>query len=128
MKTDFRIAFPDNLSRYADGIKDMFPGMADKFMKLNEGTDTITESYFEKMFAEAVAFAEEKEVPLYCGEYGVINLADTLSTLRWFKTIMPVLKHHGIGRAVWNYKEMDYGLIDLHIQPIFAEIKKELFD
>lgn len=73
----------------------------------------------------------------WCGREGYETLLNTnmaleqdnmARTLRWFKTIMPVLKHHGIGRAVWNYKEMDYGLIDLHIQPIFAEIKKELFD
>ena len=35
----------------------------------------IDSGFFVKMFADAVKVAEKLELPLYCGEYGVIDLS-----------------------------------------------------
>ena len=56
---------------------------------------------------------------LYCGEYGVINLADTESALAWHKDIHKVFEKHGIGRALWSYKNMDFGIVDNHYKEVF---------
>lgn len=127
MKSDFRIQFPDSITKYEDETETMFADMADTFRGLTKGSDSITKTYFENLFSQAITFAQEKNVPLYCGEFGVINLADVESTLRWYQTIMPVLKQHNIGCAIWSYKEMDFGIIDAHMNPIFLELKKEVF-
>jgi hypothetical protein len=49
---------------------------------------------------------------LYCGEYGVNELADPESAVNWYKDIHTVLDKYGIGRAMWSYKGMDFGLSD----------------
>lgn len=46
--------------------------------------ENLDHRYFQKMFEAAVEIANQYDVPLYCGEYGVIELADEKSTKRWF--------------------------------------------
>ena len=59
-------------------------------------------------------------------EYGVIDLAEPESSLRWLKDINYAFVHYGIGRAIWSYKEMDFGIIGKHYEPIFEELIKYL--
>ena len=66
------------------------------------------EAYFDRLISEAVRVAEERNVPLYCGEYGVIELADREDAKEWFKDFHSVMDKYQIGRAVWTYKEMDF--------------------
>ena len=87
---------------------------------------TLGSEYFEKYFSEAVQIAEERNVALYCGEYGVINLASPEDTLTWYQLIGGTFDKYGIGRAAWSYKEMDFGLIDEHMKPVLPEILKVL--
>ena len=89
-------------------------------------TEKFTPDYFMGRFAEAVRVAEERNVPMYCGEYGVINLASAENTLNWYKDIHSVFEKYGIGRAAWNYKEKDYGLQGEHYAPIINELVRYL--
>jgi hypothetical protein len=73
---------------------------------------------FDTLFQPAVEAAKKNDAPLYCGEYGVIDRAPTADTLRWLKDISAVFNRHGIGRALWNYKRKDFGLIDAHYDPV----------
>ncbi|MBQ5386791.1 MAG: glycosyl hydrolase family 5, partial [Lachnospiraceae bacterium] len=77
-----------------------------------EGISEIGEGFFEDIFAPAIAKAEKDNAYLYCGEYGVIDQADPEDRLRWMKDIHAVFEHHGIGHALWNYKQKDFGLVD----------------
>ena len=56
-----------------------------------------------------------------CGEYGVIDLADKQAALRWLKDIHAAMDRYGIGRALWNYKEKDFGFTGEH----FADIRDD---
>ncbi len=87
---------------------------------------TLDVAYFEKYFAEAVRIAEERNVPLYCGEYGMINLATPEDTLKWYELIHEAFEKFGIGRAAWNYKEMDFGFIDDHMKDVLDKVVKLL--
>ena len=40
--------------------------------------------------------------------------APARDALRWLRDISGVFNRHGIGRALWNYKRKDFGLIDPH--------------
>lgn len=59
-------------------------------------------------FMPAITFLKEKQVPLYCGEFGVIALASMATRENWHKDIMDLLGTHHIGGAVWSYKGMDF--------------------
>lgn len=77
-----------------------------------------TADYFEKLFSTAIAKAEEFGAELYCGEYGVIDVVDADSTIKWYSTINSVLEKHGIGRAAWTYKKMDFGITDSRLDGV----------
>ena len=81
-----------------------------------------TEEMFEEMFASAVAKAAENGADLYCGEYGVIDVASPEDALAWYKVINRVLELHGISRAAWSYKQMDFGLSDARMDKVRDEL------
>lgn len=83
----------------------------------------ISSDYFTRLFGTAIEISEKYGVPLYCGEYGVIDQASPESALNWFKDIHKAFEELGISRAVWNYKQKDFGITDEH----YAGVKAELF-
>ena len=85
-----------------------------------------TEEYFENLFSTALEKAKEHNTSLYCGEYGMIDIADAEDSLKWFKVINKVFRKYGISRSVWNYKEMDFGIADSKYDGIREELLKYL--
>ncbi len=81
---------------------------------------------FETIFKPACEYAEKNNVPLYCGEYGVIDQAPLPDTLAWMKDIHAAFEKYGIGRALWNYKNKDFGIVDDHYAPVLQEMIKVL--
>ncbi|MBR1471812.1 MAG: cellulase family glycosylhydrolase [Lachnospiraceae bacterium] len=110
MPQDFRIAYPKTLEDYKAAGNSLSTDLAGAVY--NEGISEIGEGFFEDIFAPAIQKAEADNVPLYCGEYGVIDLAAAESRLNWLRDIHAVFKKHGIGRALWNYREKDFGMVD----------------
>ncbi len=84
--------------------------------------DSLSAAYFERFMEKAVRVAEERNVPLYCGEYGVINLASPEDTVAWYRMIHRAFEKYGIGRAAWSYRLMDFGLTDEHAAPVFDQL------
>ncbi|MBP3217608.1 MAG: cellulase family glycosylhydrolase, partial [Lachnospiraceae bacterium] len=119
MPKDFRIGYPRTLEEYKEAGKQLNSDLGGAIY--NEGISEIGEGFFEDIFAPALKKAEEDNAPLYCGEYGVIDLADNEDKIRWLTDIHNVFKRHGIGRALWNYKEKDFGMQD----ESFASIRDE---
>jgi len=87
-------------------------------------TKTMGPEFIREMITEAKAAAEKAGVPLYCGEFGVIDQAPVGDTLRWFSDVLSVFREYGIGHAMWTYKEKDFGIADDH----YAPIRKELIE
>ncbi len=78
----------------------------------------MNEEFFETLFKNALETADSLDVPLYCGEYGVVDRAPAEDTGRWLKDIHKALEKHGIGRALWNYKEKDFGMTGSHYDQV----------
>lgn len=72
----------------------------------------VDKNYLRKYLQPALNFAKERNVALYCGEYGVIHHAPMESRLRWHKDLSDILIENGIGRAVWTYKLMSFPMVD----------------
>ena len=72
----------------------------------------IDEDFFERAFASAFETADKYNVPLYCGEYGVIENASPEDTVKWYKMIHNTFEKHEISRSAWSYRQMNFGLID----------------
>ncbi len=85
-----------------------------------------TTEYFERLFASALEKAEQNGAALYCGEYGVIENAKAEDALKWFKAINAAFEAHGIGRAAWSYKYMNFGLTDPRMDAVRDELIRYL--
>ncbi len=109
MPPEFRIGYPGTLKEYQDASLFLSKDLAGAVF--NEGIREIGTGFFEDIFSAAVEKAQADSVPLYCGEYGVIDLASEEDRQRWLKDIRASFDAHGIGRALWNYKEKDFGIV-----------------
>ena len=67
--------------------------------------------YLMEALEPAAAFQRQTKLPLYCGEYGVIDVAPPDSRIRWHRDFVGLLREMGIGRAVWSYKGMSFALV-----------------
>jgi hypothetical protein len=70
----------------------------------------------------AFDFQEEHDCVLYCGEYGVIEKADLTTRENLSADISEVLLEHGIGRAAWSYKGMDFPHIGNDGKPLSQQL------
>lgn len=85
-----------------------------------------TEAFFEAHFAPALEAAEKYGVELYCGEYGVIDKVPPEDAVKWFRVINAVFEKHGIARAAWSYRQMDFGISDPRWDAVRDELLKVL--
>ena len=85
-----------------------------------------SEEYFERLFSSAIEKARAEGTSLYCGEYGVIDIASAEDSLSWFRTIHAVFEKYGIARSVWSYKGMSFGIADSKYDGIRDELLKYL--
>lgn len=115
---DYRITYPQSVEIYREETRKYFG--EDGTLFLPEVTE-MGPAYFEIIFKAALEAAAKNDAPLYCGEYGVIDLADNPSKIRWLKDIHTAFAKYNIGHALWNYKEKDFGLVDER----FAEVKDD---
>lgn len=125
MPKDYSIEYPASLLKYAEESRKIFGNdFDDEFAGC--GNENIGSSFFENIFTKAVDISEKYNVPIYCGEYGVIDKAEPEGTLCWFKDIHNAFEKCGIARAVWTYKSKDFGLTDSHYSGIYNELIKYL--
>ena len=118
---DKTIRYPGNIEEYRKVSKEI-----NCFGSGLNNTDTMGAEFMEKLIVEAVQAAENADVPLYCGEYGVIDQANVNDTAIWFEDIHSVFEKYGIARAAWTYKSIDFGLIGKHYSQQIKKIIKSL--
>lgn len=113
-----------------------YPGNMEEYRKVSKeiccfgsglySTDTMGAGFMEKLIVEAVAAAEHADVPLYCGEYGVIDQAEISDTAMWFEDIHSVFEKYGIARAAWTYKGINFGINGEHYSQHLGRIIRSL--
>ncbi len=124
MQPDFRITYPQTAPVYAEETKKINAHLTPELE--NFGDKELDYTFFVNSFKPAAEYCEKHGIALYCGEYGFIDLADKQSGLRWLKDLHKAFEELNIGRAVWSYKQMDFGLTDNGNNGILDEIVKYL--
>jgi len=122
MTPGFHTTYPKSLKEYKEEMSTV--GVFSTSPLLNVDAKEIGTPFFEQLFKEAIEIATARNIPLYCGEFGVIDQAPAEDAVKWFKDITTIFKKYGIGSAIWNYKEKDFGIIDSH----YATYRKELLE
>lgn len=121
MDTSFRMPLRDSYREYAENTAKQIGQFTCSLSKYDP-EKVFGAEFFEDIVAEAVRISEERNVPLYCGEFGVIDLARPEDTLEWYRMICTVFDRYGIGRAAWSYRKMDFGLVDEHMKDVADEV------
>lgn len=122
MPSDFKLPYPVSFEEYNEAARSINLSQFSPDPEDYPGVTGLGTAYFEAIFAPAIAHAEKHNVPLYCGEYGVIDRACPEAAVRWYRDIHAMFEKHGIGRAAWSYKEMDFGLIGEHYADVLDEL------
>lgn len=101
-----------------------YPGVIlneDEFEALPEAVKPVAKKWVGKSFTkasilemwqEAIKKAEKLNLPLYCGEFGIVSEVPESERLRWYADMVSLFEEMGIGYANWNYKSGNYGLIE----------------
>jgi len=90
----------------------MPPGNRLVTLKLEEVNKPYNRSGMAADMAQPLAVARRTGLPLYCGEFGVINLAPQAVRRAWYRDVIAVFDEFGIAWANWDYKEEEFGLIN----------------
>ena len=125
MDTSFRMPFESTYAEYIKNMDEYLDHFAEK-IESDDESKILGIEYFDGLIAEAVRVANERDVALYCGEFGVINLADPEDTKKWYEMICSCFDKYEIGRAAWSYKEMDFGLVDEHMSSVIGDVIKAI--
>lgn len=71
----------------------------------------------ERMMQKPLHLADSLDLPLYCGEFGVIEKAPRQAAVEWYKDMVAIFEKHDIAYANWNYKAGSFGIVDANIKP-----------
>lgn len=117
--------YPDTVDRYRDHSLELFGHDFDsEFPK--KLTGMMDGRYFDNLFKSALKIADKYNVPLYCGEYGVIELAKAEDALQWYRDINSAFVKYGIPRSAWAYRQMDFGIEGKWLDSVREELLKYL--
>ncbi len=111
MPSNFEMAYPDTAERYYEESSKILDHESAMLFK-HYGGKLVDINFMEWEIKNAVELSKKLDVPLYCGEYGVIDAAPEADTVRWQEDIHSILELYGIGRAMWNFRGKDYGITD----------------
>ena len=113
LKDSPSIPFTENIQFFREKSRDL-GYMGENILKAK--SSRMGTEFFEDFLQNALAAAKANGVPLYCGEFGVIDKADPQETVKWFRDVLNVFDKHDIGHAIWSYKDMDFGLTSAHYE------------
>lgn len=71
----------------------------------------------EHMMRKPIDLARKLNLPLYCGEFGVIDHAPRESKVAWYRDMVSIFEEHGIAYANWNFKAGSFGIVDGELNP-----------
>lgn len=80
--------------------------------------------YLRAALQPAVDFSQRIGQPVYCGEFGVYEGAPMSTRLHWTRDFIELLNQFNIGRAIWTYKALDFGLVDKNGKVVSQELVK----
>jgi endoglucanase len=63
-----------------------------------------TKESMEEMIMTPIRYARERNLPLFCGEWGCLPTVDQAMRLQWYADVREILEKHEIAWANWDYK------------------------
>lgn len=105
------VTYPGDISAFAEYLK-AHPKYQLKYALVADETSN-DRALMDKLLGHALAFIHDSSCQLYCGEFGVIDSAPPNEAAKWINDFLEILDANGIGHSLWNYKSLDFGLLNL---------------
>ena len=70
-----------------------------------------------EMMRKPLHLADSLHLPLYCGEFGIIDKSPRGPKVAWYKDMVSIFEEYHVGYANWNYKAGSFGIVDQDIKP-----------
>lgn len=127
----FHFYSPFHLSHYKASwtrLKDFngtvnYPGQIVPGGKLPDEQRIYNRDTLEHMMRKPLALASKLNLPLYCGEFGIIDYAPEDAKLRWYKDMVDIFEKHVVAYANWNFKSGSFGIVDDQLLPDTATVR-----
>jgi hypothetical protein len=103
------ISYPGELTGFQDFLAKRPEFQSKHRLILNETRSD--KDLMERLLSDAAVYAASSTTGLYCGEYGVIDSAAPADAARWIADFSDWTRANRVGRALWTYKERDFGLV-----------------
>lgn len=120
-----KVHYPDKISDFTDFLMNnrvFIPKY--HYVAMEERVDKDS---MKALLKKAINFTKYSGKELYCGEFGVIDTADAKDAVEWIKDCKEILEENHIGHAMWNYKALDFGFINLNGDIMSEERVESLF-
>ena len=114
------VTYPGDISGFGKYLEE-HPAYRQKHALCGE-EQTNDRTLMERLCGLAEKFQAKTGKELYCGEFGVIDTAPLEDAARWLGDLTGLLDGLGIGHCLWNYKDLDFGL--LNREGIYHELCK----
>jgi len=111
MDTEFRCPFEMTYGEYQEKSSKLLCQAFSDFGKYDQN-ELIGEKYFDDLIREAIDVADERNVPLYCGEFGVIDRASREEAEKWYNFFYQFMDKYQIASSIWTYRGLDFGLVE----------------
>ena len=124
MFTHQKAHFSEDMKRYNQDISypGEIPGFAEYLRENREYIpkfshvileDRVDKESMRRLLKDAADFVKYTGKELYCGEIGVIDTVPAKDAADWINDCAEILRENHIGFAIWNYKEMDFGFVNI---------------
>ncbi|MCE5301136.1 MAG: glycoside hydrolase family 5 protein [Spirochaetia bacterium] len=100
---------PRGMSGLGDRVKKKEKDFTIFFKEQNKYWDR---KEMEKCVDLVLKFKKKYRVPVLCGEFGCVAHARPRTRANWTNDVISIFKKHRISYTYWNYKNMDFGLVD----------------
>lgn len=89
-----------------------YPGRIVKNGTTPEEQRIFNSDTLRKMMMKPLQVAARLKLPLYCGEFGVIDKAPMQPKMAWYRDMVELFERYGVAYANWNYKSGSFGIVD----------------
>ena len=85
-------------------------------IRIGHHNGVYTKETMEEMIMIPLQYAKERNLPLYCGEWGCFPTVPQEMRLQWYADVREILEKHEIAWANWDYKG-GFGVVDRNGEP-----------
>ena len=118
------VSYPDDISGFITYLQTHPQYYSKHALVANESRND--KALMDRLMQYAIDFMDTAGKELYCGEFGVIDMAPVTDAAEWLRDLSAIMDMYHIGHAQWNYKYLDFGLLDLEGKPVSDLYKKVL--